>query len=176
MKLVRKRNLSVILAVAVSLTGLGLAAGLAAPKLKIQPSNKKFEEDYQKFCFNNDLAAADAKFAWQAKTISEMETKLEGVIARLEKKKSEYKKWVLRREKFIANVTDSLVKIYSTMEPEAAAAQIAIVDFDTAVSIITKLKPRVASSILNEMEPETAGRLVKIIVGAITVKENKEVK
>lgn len=176
MNVVHKRNLSVVLVVALNLTGSGVVASLEAPKSKIQLSRRKFEEDYQKFCFNNDLAAADAKFAWQAKTIAEMEKKLKGVIARLEKKKSEYKKWVLRREQFIANVTDSLVKIYSTMEPEAAAAQIALVDFDTAVSIITKLKPRVASSILNEMEPETAGRLVKIIVGTITVKENKEVK
>lgn len=171
-----KRKLLVGLVAALSLTDLGVVASLAAPKLKIPPTSKKFEEDYQKFCFNNDLAAADAKFAWQAQTIAEMERKLERVIARLEKKKSEYKKWVLRREEFIANVTESLVKIYSTMEPEAAAAQISVVDFDTAVSILTKLKPRAASSILNEMEPEAAGRLVKIIVGAVTVKENKEAK
>jgi len=136
--------------------------------------SKKFKEDYQKFCANNSDAISDAKFAWQAKTITEMEGQLQLVIDRLEAKKKEYQSWVLRREEFISKMTDALVKIYSTMDPEVAAAQIAIVDYDTAVSIITKLKPREASAILNEMDPVRASQLVKIIVGAIATDEKKE--
>jgi len=136
--------------------------------------SKKFKEDYQKFCANNSDAVSDAKFAWQLKTIKEMETQLQQVIGRLEKKKTEYQGWVLRREEFISKMTDSLVKIYSTMDPEVAAAQIAIVDYDTAVSILTKLKPREASAILNEMDAVRASQLVKVIVGAIATDDNKE--
>jgi len=136
--------------------------------------SKKFKEDYQKFCANNSDAVSDAKFAWQAKTISSMEAELQQVINRLEEKKNEYQSWVLRREEFISKMTNSLVKIYSSMDPEIAAAQIANVDYDTAISILTKLKPREASAILNEMDPVRASELVKVIVGAIATDENKE--
>ncbi|VAV89076.1 hypothetical protein MNBD_ALPHA08-1562 [hydrothermal vent metagenome] len=133
----------------------------------------EFAEDFQKYCFNNSDAVNDAKFSWQAKRITDMEAELKTVIARLEVKQKEYKTWVTRREEFISKMTTSLVKIYSTMEPEAAAAQIAIVDYDTAVSILTKLKPRAASAILNEMDPLRASQLVKVIVGSVST-EQKE--
>ena len=149
------------------------------PRLKpvlpnLKPVSAKFKEDFQKYCANNSDLVSDAKFAWQAKTIADMEVQLQQVIERLEAKQKEYQTWVVRRENFISRMTASLVKIYSTMEPESAAAQIAIVDYDTAVSILTKLKPREASAILNEMDPVRASQLVKVIVGAIAVDEKKE--
>ena len=147
----------------------------ASPEKPSEPKIKKsvtpvFKEDFQKYCFNNVDAVTDARFAWQAKTISEMEAKLQAVIAKLEVKQKEYQSWVTRREHFISKMTTSLVKIYSSMEPEAAAAQISIVDYDTAVSILTKLKPREASAILNEMDPKRASQLVRVIVGSIATK------
>ena len=144
-------------------------------KPKIQKSvTPTFKEDYQKYCFNNVDAVAEAKFAWQAKTISEMEAKLKTVITKLEVKQKEYQSWVTRRENFISKMTTSLVKIYSSMEPEAAAAQISIVDYDTAVSILTKLKPREASAILNEMDPKRASQLVRVIVGSIATEPEEK--
>lgn len=144
----------------------------AAPKIQkaVTPS---FDQDFKKYCFNNADAVSEAKFAWQAKTLAEMEGKLQKVITRLEARQKEYQTWVTRREDFISKMTTSLVKIYSTMEPEAAAAQIAMVDYDTAVSILTKLKPREASAILNEMDPKRASQLVKVIVGSIAKDDKK---
>lgn len=147
----------------------------SAPKVSSAPA-PSFAEDFQQYCYYNVDAVSDAKFAWQAKTIAEMETKLKVVIEKLEAKQKEYQTWVTRREEFISKMTTSLVKIYSAMDPENAAAQIAIVDFDTAVSILTKLQPRAASAILNEMKPERASQLVKIIVGSIATDEKKEAK
>jgi len=148
-------------------------AGAHKPVIKsLTPS---FRQEFQKYCFNNLDAAHDAKVARQIKTIKELEKRLKKTAVLLVKKKNDLKKWVIRREKFVDKMTTSLVKIYSIMEPEAAAAQIAVVDYDIAISILTRLKPREASAILNEMKPERAGRLVNVIIGSTKSDVEKEI-
>jgi flagellar motility protein MotE (MotC chaperone) len=46
-----------------------------------------------------------------------------------------------------------------------AAAQLSTSDEDTATGVLLKLKPRVASEILDEMEPAQAARLTQLMVG-----------
>ena len=46
-----------------------------------------------------------------------------------------------------------------------AAAQLSTTDEDTATGVLLKLKPRVASEILDEMEPARAARLTQLMVG-----------
>ena len=159
-----------------------LASGMASKKNNqrhavIQSITPQFREDFQKFCFYNADAVQEARFVWQAKLISRMEERLKKLIKRLEVRQAEYKKWVKRREDFISKATDTLVSIYTAMDPEVAATQIAQMDYDTALSILIKLKPRDASAIMNELEPKRAGQLVKVIVGAAMTNENdKETK
>jgi len=50
---------------------------------------------------------------------------------------------------------DGVVAIYAKMEPEAAAAQMGVLDEATAAAVLAKLKPGVSSAILNEMEPKS---------------------
>ena len=120
----------------------------------------------RQYCVNIANAAADARFAWQKKTLADTEQELEKRIALLEAKTAEFQKWVTRRDEFVKKARDNLVLIYSRMRPDAAAMQLTAMDEETASAVLLKLEPRTASLILNEMEPAQAARLTAIIGGA----------
>ena len=94
-----------------------------------------------------------------------MTKKLEDSIAALEAKRTEYEKWVSRREDFLKRADESVVAIYSQMRPDAAAQQIAVMEQEAAAAILSKLQPRIASAILNEMDAVTAARLTNVMAG-----------
>lgn len=118
------------------------------------------------YCVNIAGAAADARIALQRAKLAEAEHEISKRIATLEAKSAEYKSWVDRREEFLKRAATSLVKIYTAMEPDAAALQLVAMDEETAASVLMKLEPANASAILNEMAPEKAARLAAGIVGA----------
>jgi flagellar motility protein MotE (MotC chaperone) len=121
--------------------------------------------DAAKFCSNIADAALDARVAWQQKELEAAEAKLRQRIAELEAKRAEYEQWLKLREDFLKKAEDSVVEIYSRMEPEAAALQIASMADDTAAAVLAKLRVRSASAILNEMEPARGARLADTLAG-----------
>lgn len=123
----------------------------------------------QQYCINIADAAADARFAWQKKTLAEIEQELDKRIAMLEERTAEYQKWLAQREEFVRKARENLVGIYSRMRPDAAASQLVAMEEETAAAVLTKLDPRNASAILNEMNPAQAARLTAIIAGAAKV-------
>lgn len=123
------------------------------------------ETNALEYCRNISDAAADVRFALQAKALGEMEKELEERIAALEAKRAEYEEWLARREEFAKKADESVVAIYSQMRPDAAAQQIGIMDPLAAAAILSKLSPRTASAILNEMDPNTAAMLTGTIAG-----------
>ncbi len=118
------------------------------------------------YCVAIAAAAADARTALQMTKLAQMEKQITGRIAALEAKTAEYKSWVERRDEFLKRATSSLVKIYTTMEPDAAALHLVSMAEETAASLLMKLEPQNASAILNEMAPEKAARLAATISGA----------
>jgi flagellar motility protein MotE (MotC chaperone) len=120
----------------------------------------------EEYCANIADAAADARFAWQKKLISDMEQEIAKRIALLEEKMAEYQKWLARRDEFSRKANETLLRIYSRMRPDAAATQLAALDEETAAAVLIKLEPRLASLILNEMESTQAVRLAATISGA----------
>lgn len=118
------------------------------------------------YCVNIAGAAADARLALQRAKLVEAEREIGKRIAVLEAKAAEYKAWVERRDEFLKRTTNSLVKIYTQMEPDAAALQLVAMDEETAAALLVKLEPQNASAILNEMVPEKAARLTATIAGA----------
>jgi flagellar motility protein MotE (MotC chaperone) len=120
----------------------------------------------RQYCINIANAAADARYAWQKKTLLDIEQELEKRIALLEAKTAEYRKWVARRDEFVKKARDNLVVIYARMRPDAAARQLMAMDEETAAAVLVKLDPRSASTILNEMDPVQAARLTATISGA----------
>lgn len=124
------------------------------------------------YCVNIADAAADARFAWQKKVLTDLGQELDKRVTLLEAKTAEYQKWLTRRDEFVKRAQETLVVIYSRMKPDAAAQQLTAMDEETAAAVIIQLDPRTASTILNEMEPAQAARLTSTISGAGKITPN----
>lgn len=140
----------------------GFAQETAAPA-SAPPGNL---DEIRKFCGNIDDKAADARYALQARQLAELKADVETRMRALEEKRKEYETWLKRRDEFVSKAQDSLVDIVSRMKPDAAAAQMALIGDEAAAALLLKLNPRVSSIILNEMPPEKAAKLARVIVGA----------
>jgi flagellar motility protein MotE (MotC chaperone) len=121
--------------------------------------------DGQAYCSNIAPTVIDARFAWQAKRLAELEAQLKQRMAELDAKQTEYKAWLQKREEFQKKAEDNVVAIYSRMRPEASAAQLAAMDEPMAAAILSKLNARAAGAILNEMDAAKAARLADTIAG-----------
>ena len=123
----------------------------------------------REYCLNIADAAADARLAWQKKTLADLEQEIAKRVELLEAKTAEYQKWLARRDEFSKKAQENVVTIYSRMKPDAAAAQLVAMDEEMAAAVLTKLDPRNASAILNEMEATQAARLTATIGSAANV-------
>lgn len=138
------------------------------------PSSNASQDEISRFCGNIDSQAADARFELQSQQLQQLRTQIDERIKVLEEKRQDYENWLNKRNEFLAKAQDSLVNIISKMRPDAAAAQLALVDDFAAASIILKLSPRVSSAIMNELPPEKSANLTKVLVSAQKVApENK---
>ena len=134
------------------------------------------DSDVARFCTNVGDAALDARVAWQQKELEATEAKLRQRIAELETKRAEYEQWLKLREDFLKKAEDSVVEIYSRMNPEAAAQQIASMADDTAAAVLAKLRVRSASAILNEMDPARGAHLADTLAGMRRADDGKTKK
>lgn len=133
---------------------------------KAQPRDNLEEHIAKKYCSNILDAAQEARFAWQLKTLKELQTKIDERIQLLEESIAQHQKWLGRRKDFLEKTSAGLIEVYAKMRPEAAAAQLSELNELAAAAILTKLKARSSSAILNEMETRKAARLVATIAGA----------
>ena len=136
------------------------------------PPNASGAEQY---CFNTSDSASDARFAWQAKKIQEMEAALDQKAQQLEAKTEEYKRWLARRDDFARKAHDKLVGFYTRMRADAAAAQLATVDEEMAAAVMMTLDNKVAGAIMGEMDPERAAKIAEIISGSGRIPRRKAV-
>jgi len=110
--------------------------------------------------------AREARYAHQTAELQALSRAVDDRMVKLEARIAELKEWVARREDFANRTSEQLVTIYSGMRPEAASEQLAKLEESTAAAILSKLAPRVASQILNDMPAERAARLAMILMGA----------
>lgn len=110
--------------------------------------------------------AREARYAFQTAEIEALSRALDERMVKIEARIAELKEWVARREDFATRTSEQLVSIYSGMRPDAASEQLAKIEESTAAAILSKLAPRVASQILNDMPSEKAARLAMILMGA----------
>ncbi len=122
--------------------------------------------EVQRFCTNNAATAGDARAAWQAAKLIELEGEIKKRIAELDAKRAEYQEWLKKRDEAMKKAEDGVVAIYSRMRPDAAALQLAAMEDVMAAALLSKLPPRTASAILNEIEPGRAARLTNTMVGS----------
>jgi flagellar motility protein MotE (MotC chaperone) len=149
------------------------AVRTAAKPLESLPPNATPAEQY---CFNTVDTAADARYAWQAKKIKEMEGELAKRVELLEAKTEEFKKWLARRDDFSERANDKLVGFYARMRPDAAALQLAAMNEETAAAVLMKLATKTASAVMGEMDTAHAARLAAIISGAGRLPKKAEKK
>ncbi len=144
----------------------GLAQNDAKQKTSAGGPDKSADGGVARYCANVAPVAAEARIAWETKRLTELEEQIKQRIAELDKKEAEAREWVTKRETLMNAASDGVVAIYSKMEPEAAAQQLASMDDAMAVAILAKLNTHAASAILNEMEATKAGRLTGVMSGA----------
>ena len=132
-----------------------LAAAAAEPTTEIQ-----------RFCSNIADAARDRRYALQAKELETLQADIDKRMKALEEKRAEYEEWLKRRNDFMADAEDGVVKIYARMRPDAAAERLAEVNAELAAAILMKLDSRQAGVILNEMERKAAASLTGIMASA----------
>jgi flagellar motility protein MotE (MotC chaperone) len=159
------------LAIPVLVAGLALM-GAPAGATPLEPEEPETTaavvgDELKLYCESIRQGAADARAAWQARALQDMEARLERRFAELEAQRKEFETWLARREALLKKAEDSVVGIYSRMNAEAAAAQLSAMDQSTAGAIIAKLTPRQAGAILNEMEPGRAAMLARTVAGSV---------
>ncbi|MGO9007093.1 MAG: hypothetical protein ACLQIQ_03840 [Beijerinckiaceae bacterium] len=146
----------------------------AVPAQRAETEVAAFTPEVHQFCTDNADSAGQARVAWEAAKLKELEDKLRQRIAELESKRAEYEEWLHKREEALKKAAENVVAIYTRMRPEAAALQLAAMDDATAAALLVKLKPSNASAILNEMEPGRAARLTAAMVGSLSVADGKK--
>ena len=128
--------------------------------------------DQLRYCEAIHDTAREARAAWQAQALREIEERIEARLADLARERAAYEDYIARREEFLRRAEEAVIEIYARMRPDAAAAQLAAMDNQTASAVIAKLNPRQASAILNEMEPGRAALLTRTVAGSALDQEN----
>ncbi len=132
----------------------------------VKPKPLESGTDVERFCSNIADAARDRRYALQKDELQTLQQEIDKRIAALEEKRAEYESWLKRREDFLARAKDDVVKIYSSMKPDAAAERLAEMDAVLAASILMQIEPRKAGVILNEMERKAAAMLTGVMAAA----------
>jgi flagellar motility protein MotE (MotC chaperone) len=148
---------------AATLAALLAAGGPAATETVPAGVPAETGSEIQRFCSSIADAARDRRYALQKMEMETLQKEVDKRIALLEEKRVEYESWMKRRETFLAQAEDNVVKIYSTMKPDAAAERLAQLDAHLAAGILMKLDSRRAGVILNEMESKAAAALTGIM-------------
>ena len=133
-----------------------------APSAEVRPGATVAEQ----YCQAVLEPAREARYAHQAAELKALGAQLDDRLAKIEARIGELKEWVARREDFASRTSEQMVTIYSGMRPEAASEQLTKIDESAAAAILSKLAPRIASQILNDMPSEKAARLAMILMGA----------
>ena len=128
-------------------------------------AEKAPQTDADRYCANVAPAIAEARIAWQAKRLSELDAQLKQRIADLEKAEASAREWIAKRDALMSAANADVVAVYAKMDPESAARQISVMDDRVAAAILGKLKPGAAGAILGEMEADRASRLAGLIAG-----------
>jgi flagellar motility protein MotE (MotC chaperone) len=153
----------------------GIISAVTVAFAQAQPPDESAAEIQQTivdYCGTITDAAAERRMANQTAALKNLETRVQAKVDKLENAKNEVEALLKRREELRNLARKELVEIYAGMDSEAAARQLEKLDLLLASSLLRQLKPRQASAILNEISPELAARMAKVIASA--AKNEKE--
>ncbi len=125
------------------------------------------------YCVNISDVASEARNSILKRKLQLIETDVDKKLLELAKKIDELRMWSKKRDEFLEGVNESLVEIFETMRPDAAALQFAEIGPTIASGIILKLDPKKSSAILTEMDPVDAAKVAVILTSALEVDNAK---
>ena len=132
------------------------------------------ENELLNYCFNISDAATEARSSILKEKLEKIETRVDKKLTKLAKRIKTLKAWTTRRDQFLRNANDSLIQIFQTMRPDAAAMQMTELGPGLASAIIAKLEPKYSSAILTEMKPEDAANITKVLTTAMDTDGKKK--
>jgi flagellar motility protein MotE (MotC chaperone) len=116
------------------------------------------------FCRAFASQAREARFARQKEQLNLLKSDIEAQLGQLNTKTEELQRWIEKREKIKASVSENLVKLYANIEAETAAAQLQKLDVEMVSSLLQQLNPKTAGEIMSAMEPAFASRLTHVML------------
>ncbi len=119
------------------------------------------------YCLNISDLATETRHAILTKRLLVLEAQVDSKLDELAGQIEILKTWTKKREDFIAKANESLVQIFQSMRPDAAALQLTEVGTGMAAAIISKLEPKYSSAILTEMKPEDAAKIAMVLTKAL---------
>jgi flagellar motility protein MotE (MotC chaperone) len=132
----------------------------AAEPTKVESVSLAPPADY---CANIKMPAQEARFAYQLKTLEDLQKKIDEKISILDEKHKEILALEEQQKEKMKSAQKMVVDIYSKMKPDVAAGQLELLDPEIAVGILDQLKVRASSSILNEMKGPSAAVITALM-------------
>jgi len=111
------------------------------------------------YCANIAKPAAEARYAFQLKTLQDLSEQVDQKLAALEDKRQYILAFKADQKKQEIIAQKLVVDIFAKMKPDVAARQLEKVDLKTSVSILSQLNVRSASTILDEMSTDKAAAI-----------------
>jgi flagellar motility protein MotE (MotC chaperone) len=108
-------------------------------------------------------AAAERRLTRLNEALKKTRVDVDGRIEELKTRAAELKSLIDARKAMQEKVGESLLKIYTQVEPEAAAQQLSKLEPGTAAEILVKMNPKRSGEILSLMDPKKAASLVALL-------------
>lgn len=118
--------------------------------------------------------AREARFANQERQLDTLKSDIEAQLVELDARTKELRGWVEKRERIKATISENLVRLYTNVEPETAAAQLQKLDVSQVSALLQQLNPKIAGEIMSVMEPDFASKLTQSML-ANARKPKKEI-
>lgn len=147
-----------------------LGASVSAPAQQEDAQTYKPDE-IERFCGNIADAARDRRHANQLKELEVLKTDIDARMKQLDAKRAEYEQWMKLRQEFMAQASDTVVKIYARMKADAAAERLVELEPQLAAAIMLKLDVKQSGQIFSEMERTAVAKLTGIMADASRKKD-----
>nr|WP_321454795.1 MotE family protein [uncultured Cohaesibacter sp.] len=151
-----------------------VASAQAAPTPKAEKpaiSEKSVDTiDADRYCSNISNLASEQRYAWQLHNLIRLQKDIDERVAELEGLRADVQDWISKRDKALNEAKEHIIAVYERMRPEAAAERLASIDDQVAIALLSKMKPRFVSAILNEMDAGKASDLTQEMASLVQVK------
>ncbi|WP_321338376.1 MotE family protein [Breoghania sp.] len=132
------------------------------------------QSDARNYCANIADVAKEERIAWQLRNLVALQADIDERTEKLETLRADVRAWIEKRDRILGEVKEHIVSVYERMRPDAAAESLARLDNDTAIGLLTGMQPRIAGSILNEMESDRASALTQGMASLVELETGEQ--